>query len=247
MLRISLLVGIIAILLSFTLSVIAQEKYDVRQIKFVVYDKSGYAWNDTTAILGVRLDATKTDTLQDQELTASTTTYSVGAEYQRFGLKQDASGNVYADVNFIVYKNVDELIYYEIALLKKEGDKYIAIPLTNRSYAISRTTPDKYSINTTIFRPLLLTDWAIYIGIMIASLCFIYFSIFRWLFTILLFKHNWPVSRAEYFTTSLSLLLVLGVFALLMVLFLPQTIVVWTVLVVLTVFWAGHAVTWALS
>ena len=162
-------------------------------------------------------------------------------------MKFDASGNCYADVNFIVYKNEDKLSYYVIALLKKDADKYTAVPLTTRSYSISRTTPDKYSINTAIFRPLLLTDWLIYIGVMLAGIGFIYFSIFRWLFTNLLFKHNWPVNRAEYFTTSLSLLLLLAVFGLLMALFLPQTVVVWTILVVLTVFWAGHAVTWALS
>lgn len=241
------LLGLIALALALVSTVSAQEKYDVRQIKFLVYDKSGYSWNEPNAFLGVRLDTTKTDTLEDQELNAGTTTYAVGSEYQRYGLKFDTAGNCYADVNFIVYKNVDKLIYYEVALLKKEGDKYIAVPLTNRSYSISRTTPDKYSINATIFRPLLVTDWLIYIGIMVASMGFIYFSIFRWLFTSLLFKHNWPVSRAEYFTTSLSLLLVLAVFALLMVLFLPQTVVVWTVLVVLAVFWAGHAVTWAMS
>ncbi len=238
---------LMAIFLGLVTQVLAQEKYDIRQVKFLVYDKGGYSWNDSGAFLGVRLDTTKADTLEDQEISASTTNYSVGAEYQRYALKFDASGNCYADVNFIVYKNEDKLIYYEIALLKKDADKYTAIPLTTRSYSISRTTPDKYSINAAIFRPLLLTDWLIYIGIMVASLGFIYFSIFRWLFTSLLFKHNWPVNRAEYFTTSLSLLLLLAVFGLLMALFLPQTIVVWTILVVLTVFWAGHAVTWALS
>lgn len=238
---------LVFLLLGLVTQVLAQEKYDLRQVKFLVFDKGGYSWNDAGAFLGVRLDATKADALGEQEISAGTTTYNVGGEYQRYGLKFDASGNCYSDVNFIVYKNEDKLIYYEIALLKKEGDKYIAVPLTNRSYSISRTTPDKYSINAAIFRPLQMTDWLIYIGIMVASIGFIYFSIFRWLFTNLLFKHNWPVSRAEYFTTSLSLLLMLGVFGLLMALFLPQTVVVWTILVVLTVFWAGHAVTWALS
>jgi ABC-type bacteriocin/lantibiotic exporter with double-glycine peptidase domain len=241
------LLALVAILLALVIEVTAQEKYDIKQVKFLVYDKGGYSWNDKDAFLGVRLDATKAETLEDQEISSSTTTYSVGSEYQRYALKFDTSGNCYSDINFIVYKNQDKLIYYEIALLKKEGDKYVAVPLSTRSYSISRTTPDKYSINTAIFRPLLLTDWLIYLGIMLASMGFIYFSIFRWLFTNLLFKHNWPVSRAEYFTTSLSLLLVLAVFGLLMALFLPQTVVVWTILVVLTVFWAGHAITWALS
>lgn len=241
------ILGLVIMLLSLNIVTLAQEKYDIRQIKFLVYDKGGYSWNDKDTFLGVRLDATKTETLEDQEISASTTTYSVGGDYQRYGLKFDASGNCYSDVNFIVYKNQDKLIYYEIALLKKEGDKYIAVPLGNRNYSISRTTSEKYSINAGIFRPLLLTDWLIYLGIMLASIGFIYFSIFRWLFTNLLFKHNWPVTRAEYFTTSLSLLLLLAVFGLLMALFLPQTVVVWTILIVLTIFWAGHAVTWALS
>ncbi len=116
----------------------------------------------------------------------------------------------------------------------------------NRSLSVTRAT-DQFKINASIIKPMLLNDWLMYGGIMLASILFVYFVIFRWLFSVLLFSNNWPVSRAEYFTTSLSLLLILGVFGLLFALFLPQTVVMWTVLTILGVFWIGHAITWAIS
>lgn len=234
-------------LLALAVNVCAQDKYDIKQVRLMVYDKSGQPWNDASAFLGVKLDTTKNNTLEDQEITAGTTSYNVGGDFQRFGLKFDAGGNCYAEVNLVVYKGNDSQISYELALLKKEGEKYVTVPLTNRTIAVSRTTPDKYSINASIFRPMLLTDWALYGGIMLASILFVYFVLFRWLFSVLLFNHSWPVSRAEYFTTSLSLLMILAVFGFLMAIFLPHTVVVWTVLTLLTIFWVGHAITWALS
>jgi hypothetical protein len=229
-------------------SVSAQtEKYDVRQIKIYVSDKNGSPWNDTSAFMGVRLDPAKKDTLEDQEIGSGTITYSVGEEYRRYSLKSDQSGSIVSDVPFVVYKDSDRAINYELTLLRKEGEKYIEVPLTNRSLSVSRAAGNQLRVTASVFKPMLLNDWFLYGGIMLASMIFIYFVIIRWLFSVLLFNNNWPVSRAEYFTTSLGLLLLMAVFGLLLVVALPQTVVMWTILGLLSVFWVGHAVVWALS
>ncbi|MEW6733605.1 MAG: hypothetical protein AB1489_19910 [Acidobacteriota bacterium] len=222
------------------------EKYDVRQVKFYLFDKNGTPWNDTSAFIGIRLDAGKRESLEDQEISAGTITYAVGEDYKRYTLKQDVTGACVAEVPFVVYKNSDQAINYEATMLKKEGDRYISVPLTTRSLAVTRNSGE-LKATATIFRPLLLKDWLLYGGIMLASALFAYFALFRWLFSVLLFSKNWPVSRAEYFTTSLSLLVIIGVFGLLLALVLPQTLIMLVALAVLAVFWVGHAVMWALS
>ncbi|MBL8151523.1 MAG: hypothetical protein JNN15_16480 [Blastocatellia bacterium] len=237
------------LIFSINIKVLAadDEKYTIKQIKVYILDKSGYQWSDTGYFLGVRLDATKKESLEEEEITAGTINYSLGEDYKKYSLKLDSTGNCIADVPFVAYTASDKSIYYEIVLLKKDADKYLTVPLSTKSLAISVASNEIIRANASIFRPMMTKDWALYGGIMLVSVIFIYFLIFRWLFSVLLFTHNWPVMRAEYFTTSLSLLLLLAVFALLLVLFLPQTAVMWTVLVVLTVFWVGHAVTWVLS
>lgn len=227
--------------------VLAQDKYEIKQTKFYLYDKSGHIWNDANAFVGVRLDATKNEGLEDKEISAGTISYSIGNDYQKYALKYDAAGSCIAEVPFIVYKDNEKPIYYEITLLKKEGDKYSAVALSNRSVAATKGTPERFNTNVTIFRPMLLNDWLFYGAIMLVSMLLSYFLFFRWLFSVLLFSRNWPVSRAEYFTTSLSLFVLLAVFAFLLGLFLPQTPVMWAVLSILAVFWGGHMVTWALS
>jgi hypothetical protein len=238
---------ILMIVLVAVTAVAQSEKYDVRQVKIYLFDKDGHKWNDAGAFLGVRLDPAKKDTLEDLEISAGAISYSVGEEYRRYSLKLDATGAAVADVPFVVYKTSDKAIGYEMVLLKKEGDKYIPVQLANRTIAVGRDMRGELKVNASIMRPMLLNDWLLYGGILLASALFIYFVIFRWLFSVLLFNNNWPVSRAEYFTTSLGLLLLLAVFGLLLVIALPQTVVMWTILSVLAVFWVGHAVTWALS
>jgi hypothetical protein len=223
------------------------EKYDVRQVKIHVFDKNGNPWNDASAFLGVRLDPAKKDTLEDLEIGAGSISYSVGEEYKRYSLKIDSTGGAVADVPFIVYKSIDKSINYEMILLKKEGEKYTPIQLANRSISVGRDVRNELKVSATVFRPIMMNDWLLYGGIILASVLFIYFVIFRWLFSVLLFNNNWPVNRAEYFTTSLGLLLLIAVFGLLLVIALPQTVVMWTILGVLSVFWVGHAITWALS
>lgn len=241
MLRAALLI----LFLSLTVNASA-EKYDIKQVKVAVLDRSGAAWTDTTAYLGVRLDSAKKEALEDQEISAGTISYSLGEEYKRFSLRIEA-GVCVADIPFIVYKQTDRPIYYEITLLRKEGERYTSIALSTRSLAISSTSRDRMTVNATVTRPMLMSDWLLYGGIMLASLVMVYFLFFRWLFSILLFQHNWPVSRAEYFTTSLSMLFLIAVFGFLLVLFIPQTVVTWTILSLLAILWAGHAVVWALS
>jgi hypothetical protein len=236
-----------ALILGGASGALAQDKYEIKQTKFFIYDKSGHAWNDPSAFLGVRLDSSKKDSLEDQELTAGTISYSTGGDYQRYAVKFDASGNCYAEVPFVVYKASDKAIYYEITLIRKDGDKFIPVALTSRTISVTRSSPERFPVNASIFRPMLVNDWLLYGAIMVVSILFVYFVFFRWLFSILLFNHNWPVSRAEYFTTSISLMMVLAVFGLLLVLFLPQTVVMYTILSLLTLFWVGHAITWAIS
>lgn len=222
------------------------DKYDIKQVKVTVLDRSGAAWTDTTAYLGVRLDSAKKENLEEQEISAGTISYGIGEEYKRYSLRIEA-GACLADVPFVVYKDADKPIYYELTLLRKEGERYTSVPLSTRLLAISSTSRDRMTVNATITRPMLVSDWLLYGGIMLASAVMVYVLFFRWLFSVLLFQHNWPVSRAEYFTTSLSLLFLVAVFGFLLVLFIPQTVVTWTILSLLALLWAGHAVVWALS
>ncbi|MCS6886262.1 MAG: hypothetical protein RMM17_10160 [Acidobacteriota bacterium] len=222
----------------------SDELYELKQIKITLLDSNGAAWNDTNAYLGVRLDAAKNEALS--EVGTGTLTYVLGEDYKRYSLRIEA-GNCVADVPFVVYKQQDKVIYYELTMLRKEGERYVSIPLSTRTIAVSATSKEKVTLRTSIVRPMLMTDWLLYGGIMAASTLAVYFLFFRWLFTVLLFQHGWPVSRAEYFTTSLSLLVLVAIFGFLLVLFIPQTVVTWTILVLLTILWVGHAIVWALS
>lgn len=236
---------LLVLFLSLTVNASA-EKYDIKQVKVTILDRSGAVWTDTSAYLGVRLDSTKKEDLEEHEISAGTISYSIGEEYKRFSLRIEG-GVCIADVPFIVYRQTDRPIYYELTLLRKEGERYTSIPLSTRSLAIGSTSRDRLTVSTTVMRPMLMSDWLLYGGIMLASMVMVYFLFFRWLFSVLLFQHNWPVSRAEYFTTSLSMLFLVAVFGFLLVLFIPQTVVTWTILSLLVILWAGHAVVWALS
>jgi hypothetical protein len=121
------------------------------------------------------------------------------------------------------------------------------ITLETQALAVSRATNSWVLLRVAPNQPLLATDWLLYSGILLVSTGLIYWGVFRQLFRVLLFSYHWPVRRAEFFTTSLSLLMLLVIFGILLVFLLPQTVVTGAILSLLALLWIGHAITWAIS
>jgi hypothetical protein len=222
----------------------ANDKFIKKPLKQYWTDKQSQPWNDLTYQMAVRLDPQYAQSLNTTEISTDdgSLKYNLG-EWRYFSLKRDGAGT-YADVDYLVYENSGDPVTYQIEL-HKNG---VAAPFIvgGSSKQEVRNTSVSKPIALKEVNTLLLKDWLIIAGAILAGAILIYVMVFRWLFAGLL-RRRWGVSSAEHFTWSLSLLGMLAVASALTLLYMGPRLETWIIMGIMGAFWLLHAVVWLVS
>ncbi|HMF55952.1 MAG TPA: hypothetical protein VK619_06310 [Pyrinomonadaceae bacterium] len=241
----SLLYCLLALLALTAGSTNAQTKeFTVKKLKQYWTDNSGRPWNDLSYQMAVRIDPQYASSLGTDEIsTDSPPLKYVTGEWHFFSLQRDAQGT-FAEVDYLVYKDSNDPVTYQVEL-QKNGK---AAPFASGSskVVVSNDTASLPRIPISQPNPILMKDWLLIIGVMLAGAALIYVLIFRWLFTGLL-NRRMAVVSAEHFTWSLSLLALLGLATALLLFALGPRLETWLIMGVTGAFWLLHGVVWLVS
>ena len=226
----------------------AQNKYQKKSIQVTWRDGRGDAWSDLDCQMAIRIDPQYAATLNASEISSDDNpplAYAIG-EWHYFSLKNDGA-RTYAEPDVLVYADKADPVTYQIELQKDKK----SLPFTQGSTSkldVSNDSPNLdvgvEQVNTPQLR-----DWLIVAGAILVGAILLYVIVFRWLFSGLLFNRRWAVSKAEHFTWSLSLILLLALGAVMTLFYKPfgPRLETWLIIGVLGAFWFLHAIVWMVS
>jgi hypothetical protein len=225
----------------------AGSKHVRKTIKTYWQDELHRPWNDLSFQMAIRIDPVYAQSLGESEISSdddqAPLKYAVG-EWHYFSLKSDGAGT-YAEPEVLVYSDKDDPITYQIELQK--GSRSVPFAFGSGKLEARNGMPNSSTIGLKQNNAIMLKDWLMIAAVLLVGAILLYILIFRWLFSGLLFNHRWPVSKAEHFTWSMSLLGMLGLAAALTLFYLGPRLETWIIIGVMGAFWLLHAIVWMAS
>ena len=243
-----LLLGGLLALLSFIASPISaqQNGFVVKHVKQYWQDQNQQPWNDLSYKMAARIDPQYARELGTDEISTDDTTpvkYTTG--WQFYTLQKDAKGT-YADVDYLVYKDRNDPVIYQIELQKNgKAPPFVNGAVSKMPVSNDSAPPRPVTLNQA--NAIFWQDWLLMAGVLLLGAIIVYVLVFRWLFSGLLFRRQWAVSSAEHFTWSMSLLLLLAVAAAMSWFKLGPRLETYAIIAVMGGFWLLHAIVWMVS
>jgi hypothetical protein len=242
-----LLCGLVALLSLVAVEARAQQnEFVVKHLKEYWQDQNKQPWNDLSYKMAVRIDPQYAQELGSEEISSNDNPplkYTTG--WQFFTLQKDSKGT-FAEVDYLVYKDSNKPIIYQIELQKDgKGVRFVNGSISKKP--VSNDTVQSPPIAVAQTNAIFWQDWLLIAGVMLAGAAIVYVLIFRWLFSGLLFRRQWAVTSAEHFTWSMSLLLLLGIAATIAWFKLGPRLETYVLIGIMGVFWLLHAVVWMVS
>ena len=189
------------------------ERFTVMQQSVYLTDANGKPWSDLTCQLRVKLDSEYTNDLGADEVSVEKplpARFSSGT-WKLYNLEQDSNGT-FARINWVVLKNSNDPVVYQIGLYNPATKTEVpwlrkgSSRLMMRNNVPPQTLPAGVA-NTwsSVFR----NNWVMFVIFSVAGLLLAYILILRFLFAGLL-RRDWGAASAQYFTWSLSLVLIVA-------------------------------------
>jgi len=245
--RTFVLLGVLVSFLFVAAAVQAQSnEFVVKHLKEYWTDQNKQPWNDLSYKMAVRIDPQYAQQLGTDEISSNDSPpvkYTTG--WQFFSLQKDSKGT-YAEVDYLVYKDNNKQVIYQIELQKNgKAPPFVSGAVSKKSVANDSVQGPPIALNQQ--NAIFWQDWLIIAGLLLVSALIIYVLVFRWLFSGLLFRRRWTVSTAEHFTWSMSLLLFLAVVTASAWFKFGPRLETFVLIGIMGAFWLLHIIVWMVS
>jgi hypothetical protein len=208
------------------------ERFTVMQQSIYLTDANGKPWSDLSCQFRVKLDSEYTKDLGADEVAVEkpSTRFSSGT-WKLYNLEQDSNG-VFARVNWIVLKESNDPVAYQIGLYNPVTKTEVPWLRKGSSRLMMRNNVPPQTLPAGVANAwwtVIRNNWMMLVILVAGGLLLAYILFLRFLFAGLL-RRNWGAASAQYFTWALTLVLVLASIALWHYLYLGVRVETWAAL-----------------
>jgi hypothetical protein len=185
------------------------ERFTVTQQSVYLTDANGKPWSDLSCQLRVKLDSEYTKDLGADEVAVERppARFSSGT-WKLYNLEQDSNGT-FARVNWIVLKDSNDPVVYQIGLFNPATKTEVPWLRKGGSRLMMRNNVPPQTVPAAVpnsWGSVVRNNWLMLAILAAGGLLLAYVLVLRFLFAGLL-RRDWGAASAQYFTWTLSLLM----------------------------------------